>query len=102
MTKPIAWSKLPIAQPDGSLLPYISARMRTAEIDALYINAGGHERALAWINASDENYGEFFIKVYARGTAKVSSVEVGVSGNVEDMRATLDSGEHARVVGDSD
>jgi hypothetical protein len=100
--KRVQWSALPVTMPDGQLMPHMSARARTAMVDAVFQGAGGFERMLAWVEKSDENYGEFLTKIWAKGAAKVSSTELNVSGGVEDLLAKLDAGEHARVVGESD
>lgn len=75
----------------------MSARLRTETIDALFVASGGFERALDWINKSDENYAEFF-KMWARGAVRSTNVELGVDDSVEALLARLDAGEHARVI----
>lgn len=90
--------RLPTSLPGGDMMPFMSARARTATIDALFEASGGFPRALAWIEASDENYGEFFIKVWAKGAARPSMVEHMASEGLEDVLAKLDAGEHAKVV----
>lgn len=84
--------------PNGSLLPHMSARMRTETIDALFVGAGGFERALAWVEASEENYGEFFTKVWAKGAARSTNVEVSASEGVESLLEKLDRAERAQTI----
>ena len=85
--------------PGGDMLPYMSGRMRTQQIDALFYAAGGFDRALAWIEKSDANFGDFFLKVWAKGAIRPQAQEPGaVSGTLEDLLARLDAGEHAKVV----
>ena len=79
------------------MLPFMSARHRTHTIDALFEAAGGFPRALAWIDESSENYGEFF-KLWAKGAARPTMVEHTASEGLEDVIAKLDAGEHAKVV----
>lgn len=67
--------------------------MRTNMIDALFVGAGGFTRALAWIEKSDDNYGEFLTKVWAKGAAKATSVEHGLSDGVESLLQKLDDQE---------
>ena len=76
----------------------MSARMRTSIVDSLFEASGGHERALAWIEKSDENYGEFFTKVWAKGVAKAVSHEVGVSEGVEALWERLDREEAQKTI----
>ena len=101
MTAPINWSHLPISSPDGTLIPHLSARYRTQMMDAVFVGSGGFDRMLAWVNKSDDNYGDF-LKMWARGQAKATSVEVGLGEGVESMLAHLDAGENARVVSGDD
>jgi hypothetical protein len=89
------WSKFPTTLPGGELIPHLSARMRTSVIDALFTGAGGYDRALSWIEASDENYGEFF-KIWSRGAARATNVEVGVSEGVENLLERLDAEDKLR------
>ena len=70
-------------------------------VDALFIGSGGFDRALAWINESSENYGDFF-KIYAKGAIRASSMELVADDSVEAMLAKLDAGEHAKVINGSD
>lgn len=86
------WSDLPKPIPvaGGALLPHMSARQRTATIDALFEGCGGFERAKAWIESSDENYGKFFMQVWAKGAEKAVSVEHDVSDTFEAALAKLD------------
>lgn len=91
------WSHLPVALPGGSLLPHMSARLRTETIDALFVGTGGFNRALAWIEKSDDNYGEFF-KIWAKGAVRSSNVEVGVSEGVEKLLDQLDERERAKTI----
>lgn len=95
------WSHMPIAMPGGSMMPHLSARMRTEMVDMLFVGSGGFERALAWINKDDDNYGEFF-KIYAKGAIRASSLELTTDDSVEAALAKLDAGEHAKVINGSD
>lgn len=84
--------------PGGSLLPHMSARLRTETVDALFLSAGGPERALAWINKSDENYGEFFLKVWAKGAARAVTMDHTVNkDSVESLLDALDQRERGKV-----
>lgn len=60
--------------PDGQLMPHMSARYRTAMIDAVFEGAGGFERLLAWVEKSNDNYGEFF-KIWAKGAIRSPAVD---------------------------
>jgi hypothetical protein len=97
MADDLTWGGLPATLPGGDLLPHMSAKRRRQTIDALYVGAGGDARALDWINKSDENYGEFF-KIWAKGEAKATSVEVGVGEGVEDLLDRLDRAENAQLI----
>lgn len=88
---------LPIGLPGGELMPHMSARARTRTIDALFEAAGGFERALAWIDRGDENFGEFFTKVWAKGAAKPVSVEHSASEGVEALLEKLDAAERDTI-----
>ncbi len=79
------------------MMPYMSARLRTQTIDALFEASGGFERALAYIDRNDDNYGEFF-KIWAKGAVRTTGVEHTASESLEDMLAKLDAGDHAKVV----
>lgn len=83
--------------PGGPLAPHMSARLRTEIVDALFVGAGGFERALDWINKSEDNYGEFF-KIWARGAVRSTNVELTADDSVEALLARLDAGEHAKVI----
>lgn len=94
------WSNLPVQMPGGTLMPHMSARLRTEMIDALFVGAGGYEKALAWVEKSDDNYGEF-LKIWAKGAVRSSNVEVGVSEGVEALLDKLDQAaraENAKVI----
>jgi hypothetical protein len=93
----VKWNNLPVALPGGSLLPHMSARLRTETIDALFVGAGGFEKALAWIEANDDNYAEFF-KIWAKGAARSTNVEVGISDGVESLLEKLDAAERAKTI----
>lgn len=84
-----------MTMPGGQMLPHMSARMRTETIDALFVGVGGYERARAWIEASDANFGEFFTKVWAKGAARHSNVEHNIGDGVEGLLAKLDEAERA-------
>jgi hypothetical protein len=88
---------LPIALPGGEMMPHMSARMRTRTIDALFEASGGFDRALAWIEHSNENFGEFFTKVWAKGAAKPMSVEHTASEGVEALLEKLDQAERQTI-----
>lgn len=79
----------PTVLPGGYLLPHMSARLRTQIMDTLFQITGGVERAQAWIEKSDENYGEFF-KMWAKGQARQTAVEHNVGPSVEQMIDRLD------------
>lgn len=89
--------RLPASLPGGDMMPYMSARLRTQTIDALFEASGGFERALAYIDRNDDNYGEFF-KIWAKGAVRTTGVEHTASESLEDMLAKLDAGDHAKVV----
>ena len=93
----VKWNHLPVALPGGSLLPHMSARLRTETIDALFVGSGGYEKALAWIEKSDENYAEFF-KIWAKGAVRSTNVEVGVSEGVESLLEKLDAADRAKTI----
>lgn len=95
---PITWGKLPLAMPGGEMVPHMSARARTQMVDALFEASGGFQKALDWIEKSDENYGEFLTKIWAKGVAKATVVEHGLGDGVEALLAQLDGGAHARVI----
>lgn len=78
-------------------MPHMSARMRTETIDALFEASGGFERAQAWIEASPDNYTEFF-KIWAKGAVRSSNVEVGVSDSVENLLDKLDQADRAQTI----
>lgn len=82
-------------------MPHLSARLRTEMVDALFIGSGGFERAQAWINKNDDNYGDFF-KIWAKGAIRATSTELTADDSVEALLAKLDAGEHARVINGSD
>lgn len=92
---------VPKQQPDGLLLPHLSARYRTAQVDALYAASGGFQKALDWINADPDNYRVFFKDVWAKGMMRVSAAESANSQTIEDKIAALDMGE-ATLVPQSD
>ena len=85
----IDWGLLPVAMPDGQLMPHLSARHRTAMVDAVFEGTGGAERLMAWANQK-ENYEVFITKLWAKGMAKSSSVEVSSTQSVEDLFGQLD------------
>lgn len=77
------------------MLPHLSARMRTAVVDQVFVMTGGTERLADW---ATKNYGDFITKVWAKGMAKPISVEVQDSDSLEAMLTALDGGEHAKVI----
>jgi membrane protein required for beta-lactamase induction len=91
------WRNLPVSLPSGALLPHMSGRLRAQTIDALFELLGGIDRARAWVEASDDNYKEFF-RLWARGATRPTAVELTADGSVEDLLAKLDAGEHAKVI----
>ena len=96
MSKPVNWSHLPVAMPNGSLVPHLSARMRTEMMDAVFFGVGGFERLKSWVETSDDNYGTFF-KAWSQGQAKATQVEHTASEGVEALLAKLD--ERERIEG---
>ncbi len=90
--------RLPHSTPGADMMPFMSGRARAATMDALFYHVGGFERAAAWIEKDDANYGEFF-KLWAKGATRPTAVEAHASAEgVEDLLARLDAGEHAKVV----
>lgn len=83
--------------PGGSLLPHMSARLRTETIDAVFHNVGGAEKLTAWVEASDENYAKF-IEIWARGAVRSTNVEVSASEGVEALLEKLDRAENAKLI----
>lgn len=81
------------------MLPYLSGRYRAGVMDALFEHVGGFERAAAWIEKSDDNYGQFF-RMWAAGAVKPTAEEATTNKtvSVEDLLARLDAGEHAKVI----
>lgn len=71
--------------------------MRTETVDALFVGAGGFEKALAHITSTEERYGEF-LKMWARGAVRSTNVELSADDSVEALLARLDAGEHAKVI----
>jgi hypothetical protein len=94
MAEKIKWN-LPMALPGGELLPHMSARRRTEIVDTVFEGIGGVERLAAYASRNDENYGNF-IKIWAKGQAKASSVEVHGSEGVENMLKRLDERDRRR------
>lgn len=66
-------------------------------MDYLFQATGGAQRAQDWIEASDDNYKEFF-KMWARGASRSSTTEIHASESVEAILARLDAGDSARVI----
>ena len=79
------------------MLPHMSARLRTETIDALFVGMGGYEKAKAFFQKSDENYLEF-IKIWAKGAARSSNVEVTASDGIESMLKRLDERDRQREI----
>lgn len=94
----VSWSHLPVGMPGSGLSPHLSARMRTETVDALFVGAGGFDRALAWLDESSENYGKFLLGPWARGAMRSSSVELSADDSIESLIDKLDAGEHAKVI----
>lgn len=93
----VQWSHLPVAMPGGSLLPHMSARMRTETIDAVFHNVGGAEKLTAWVEANDENYAKF-VDIWARGAVRSSNVEVSASKGVEALLEDLHRADNAKLI----
>jgi hypothetical protein len=91
----IKWN-LPMALPGGELLPHMSAKMRTQTVDAVFEGLGGHERLAAWAGKNDANYEAFVTKLWGKGQAKSSQVELGASEGVEAMLKRLDERERRK------
>lgn len=91
------WSHLPTAMAGGSLLPHMSAKLRTEMIDAVFHGVGGADKLRAWVEASDENYKTFF-EVWARGAVRSTNVELGVTEGVEALLEKLDRAENAKLI----
>ena len=98
----IDWSALPMSTPDGQLLPHLSAKARTRMVDEVFHGAGGFDRLLAWVEKSDDTYGEFITKVWAKGTIKPVSNELSLGDGVEALLARLDAGDNARDISPSE
>lgn len=75
----------------------MSARLRTEIIDAVFHGAGGPERLLAWVEASDDNYSKF-LDIWARGAVRSSNVEISASEGVEALLEKLDRAENAKLI----
>jgi len=89
--------QVPSTLPGGDLLPHMSARLRTATIDALFEASGGFERARAFIEKSDEHYMEFF-KIWAKGAARTTNVEHNVGDSVDALIKQLDKAERENMI----
>lgn len=70
-------------------------------VDAVFHGAGGFDRLLSWVEKSDDNYGEFITKVWAKGTIKPVSNELSLGDGVEALLARLDAGETAKDISPS-
>lgn len=90
--------KLPIALPGGHLVPHMSARRRSEVVDTVFEQVGGVEKMVAWVEKSDDNYGAFVTKVWAKGMLKNVSTEHHLGGGVEDLLDQLDRAEKATVI----
>ena len=69
-------------------------------IDAVFEGLGGFQAMLAWAEKDHDSRTEFY-KMYAKGAAKATSVEVGVSDGVEALLEKLDQqdrSENAKVI----
>lgn len=96
MTK---WTDLPTQLPGGDLMPYMSAVARQAMVDAVFHHVGGFRRMAAWVEKDDANYGDFLIKIWAKGAIRSTQVEnLTPPTAIEDLLAKLDAGEHAKVI----
>lgn len=69
----------------------MSARARTQTVDALFEGCGGYDRALQWIKADDENYGKFFVHIWAKGVERSVHMEHGMDDGMEAALARLDT-----------
>jgi len=93
------WHKLPMQLPGGDLMPYMSAVYRQSIVDGIFERVGGFERMAAWVEKNDDNYGEFLIKIWAKGAIRSTQVEnLTPPTAIEDLLAKLDAGEHAKVI----
>lgn len=96
MSRP--WS-LPMSLPGGDLMPYMSARRRQEIADIVFEQVGGVPRMVAWVEKSDDNYGMFLTKIWAKGMLRpVNDERAGGPSDVESLLARLDAGEHAKVI----
>lgn len=91
------WTKLPTSAPGGDLLPHMSARMRTSVVDSLFEGLGGYDRMKAFFAKNDENYLEF-VKLWGKGVAKSTNVEVTASEGIENLLDRLERAENAQTI----
>lgn len=91
-------SKFPMVAPGGQLLAGLSARRRAEQFDALYEASGGFERALAWIEKSDDNYEKFFLGPYAKGAQRAVNVEHSAGASMEDLLEKMDRAANAQTI----
>lgn len=79
----------PSVIPGGALIPHMSARHRTQLVDALFEAVGGFERAKAHIEASEDNYHDFFM-AWMKGQAKAINTEHTASDDLSNLIKRLD------------
>ena len=87
-----------MTMPNGQLIPHMSGRRRTELIDALFEASGGFQRALAWIEKDDVNYGEFFKGMWAKGASRPVSVEHNAGGGLEALLEKIDRDANAKTI----
>lgn len=90
--------KLPTVMPSGQMLMHMRASRRHEIMDVLWTDVGGHERAKAWIEKSDDNYAEFF-KMWNKGAARPVAITDDRGSSTEDMIDELERSEKAQVIG---
>lgn len=93
----VKWSHLPVAMPGGSLLPHMSARLRTETIDAVFHNVGGAERMTAWAEESNDNLTKFY-EMWSRGAVRSTNVEHSAGEGFEAMLEKLERADNAKLI----
>lgn len=83
-------AKFPTVTRSGDILPGLSGRRRQEQMDALYEASGGFQRALAWLEKSDENWEKFFLGPYAKGAQRAVTVEHAAGAGLEDLIEKMD------------
>lgn len=79
----------PAVAPGGELIPHLSARYRRQQMDMLYEAMGGFDKALAYYQKNDENYGRFMDQ-YWKGQAKAVTTEVTAGDDLSGLIKKLD------------